>query len=243
MLRLWRRAVRLGFYLLYNQLAWTYDAVAWFVSGGEWSAWRRAGLQCITAPRGSVVLEAAFGTGALHVEMATRGWRTIGIDRSRAMGRIAGRRLMRAGVTSGLVTASVTAIPLGSRTADAVVCTFPSDFIVDSAALTELHRVLKPGGEIAVVVHGVLLRGVWRRVVDVLFQATGQGSVAGSGVPAPELLEMRYLKLSSAFVAAGFDVRVVPMITPRGYAVVLTGHAAPGITEAETSVRRAILRK
>ncbi|MBK9122771.1 MAG: methyltransferase domain-containing protein [Chloroflexi bacterium] len=227
MLAAWRRLVRFGFHLLYNQLAWTYDAVAWVVSGGEWSSWRRTALQCITVPRGAVVLEVGFGTGSLHVELALRGWKSIGVDRSRAMGRIARRRAARSGVQSCLLTASAMAVPLGTGAVDALVCTFPSDYIVDAAALAELHRVLKPGAEIAVVVHGVLMRGVWRRFTDVLFQATGQGSITGSYVPSPEPLEMRYLRLTSAFLAAGLDVHAVPMITPRGYAVVLKGQSVP----------------
>lgn len=227
MLGLWRRLVRFGFDLLYNQLAWTYEAVAWIVSGGEWSAWRRTALQCITVPRGAVVLEVGFGTGVLLAELAQRGWKVIGIDRSRAMGRIARHRLVRVRVSSCLLTASAMAVPLGSRSVDALVCTFPSDYIIDSAALAEFHRVLKPGAEIAVVVHGVLMRGLWRRFTDVLFQATGQGSITGSYVPSPEPLEMRYLRLTSVFLAAGLDVHAVPMITRRGYAIVLTGQAAP----------------
>ncbi|GIK27517.1 MAG: class I SAM-dependent methyltransferase [Chloroflexi bacterium] len=226
MLGLWRQVVRLGFHLLYHQFAWMYDAVAWIVSGGEWSAWRRTALQCVNPPDDALVLEVGFGTGALHVEMAARGWRMIGLDRSRAMARITRSRLSRAGVRTSLITASAVAIPLGASTVDAIVCTFPSDYIVDAAALGEFRRALKPGAEIAVVVHGVLTRGMWRRVTDALFRVTGQGSIVADRVPSHDQLVTRYRRLTAAFRAAELDVRPIPMTTPNGYAVVLTGRSA-----------------
>src|SRR5690606_30869240 len=49
---LWWRLVRFGFHLLYNQFAWTYDAVAFLVSAGEWHAWQRAAISALNLPSG-----------------------------------------------------------------------------------------------------------------------------------------------------------------------------------------------
>ena len=52
--------LRIGFHLLYNELAWSYDLVSWAVSLGQWRTWGRASLRYLLGPR---VLEVAFGTG------------------------------------------------------------------------------------------------------------------------------------------------------------------------------------
>ena len=41
---LWKRLVSFGFRLLYHELAWSYDLVAWLVSCGQWQNWGRAAL-------------------------------------------------------------------------------------------------------------------------------------------------------------------------------------------------------
>src|SRR5581483_5728728 len=43
--------LRLAFHLLYHQLAWAYDTVAWLVSGGAWRAWARATLPYLDGRR------------------------------------------------------------------------------------------------------------------------------------------------------------------------------------------------
>jgi ubiquinone/menaquinone biosynthesis C-methylase UbiE len=62
-----RRAVKLGFHLLYHQFAFTYDAVAWFVSLGQWQAWGQAALKRVRGPR---VLEIGHGPGHLLIALA-----------------------------------------------------------------------------------------------------------------------------------------------------------------------------
>jgi hypothetical protein len=64
---LWWRLVRFGFRLLYNEMAFTYDAVSAVVSLGEWRSWQRAALNFLpplSAPRA--------GAGARHGQLAAR---------------------------------------------------------------------------------------------------------------------------------------------------------------------------
>ena len=65
-----RQLIQLGFHLLYHQLAFTYDAVAWLVSLGQWPAWRRLALQFVQP---GPILELAYGTGGLFVDMIEAG--------------------------------------------------------------------------------------------------------------------------------------------------------------------------
>ena len=56
-IRWWRRGVRAGFRLLYNELAWTYDGVSKAVSFGQWRCWGQQVLRHLDAAPGAPVLE------------------------------------------------------------------------------------------------------------------------------------------------------------------------------------------
>ena len=75
--------LRRYFQLLYHQLAWTYDFVAWTVSLGQWNAWVRAVLPHI---HNSFVLELGHGPGHLQIALNQRGTPCIGVDQSPQMG-------------------------------------------------------------------------------------------------------------------------------------------------------------
>lgn len=92
MTSLWRSFIRTFFRLLYHELAWTYDLVAWFVSFGQWKAWGRAAISRLRGPR---VLELAHGPGHLLVAMTRAGLAPVGLDLSPQMGRLARARLER----------------------------------------------------------------------------------------------------------------------------------------------------
>src|SRR5512139_3093345 len=90
-----RRLIRFGFRLLYHELAFTYDAVAWLVSLGQWQAWGRTALARVRGPR---VLEIGHGPGHLLIALARSDRQPIGIDLSPQMIRLAQRHIRQAGV-------------------------------------------------------------------------------------------------------------------------------------------------
>jgi len=144
----WTRVLWHASRLLYAQLAWSYDLVAWVVSGGQWRAWTRVGLQGLPAAR---VLEIAFGPGHLQRERADAGAPLIGIDRSPQMARQAARRLRRGGHAPRLVRGDVRHLPFAPGRLDGVLSTFPAEFILDPATHREVARVLAPGGTFVVI--------------------------------------------------------------------------------------------
>jgi ubiquinone/menaquinone biosynthesis C-methylase UbiE len=168
--------VRFGFRLLYNELAWTYDFVAWVVSFGQWKAWGRTTIPHL---RGKRVLELAHGPGHLLVAMAERGLSPVGLDLSPAMSRQARQRLLKSdGPTIPLVRARAQALPFRDGCFDSAVATFPSEYIMAWETLCGVARVLKPEGRL-VVAGGVLLSG-WdplSRFIWWLYRITGQGDV------------------------------------------------------------------
>lgn len=164
--------VKFGFYLLYHQFAWTYDAVAWSVSFGQWSAWRRLALNYARPGR---TLELAYGTGGLFVDMLNQGQQPVGIDLSPYMAAIARRRVLQHGFPLRLSQASALNLPFPDQQFDTVIATFPTNYIFKPETLETVHRVLRPQGRLVIVLAGEL-RGPWpiRPFIDWLYYITNQ---------------------------------------------------------------------
>lgn len=171
----------LAFYLLYNQLAWTYDLVAWLVSFGQWGAWRRTAILFLQE---GPILELGYGTGGLMASMAARNLPVVGLDLSPYMARQARRRLLRQGTDPRLVRGRAQHLPFPDASFANVVATFPTDFILEPKTLISIAQVLQPGGCLVIVVIGDLKSfGPLRRFVDWLYRITGQHET-----PEPKLL-------------------------------------------------------
>ena len=189
--------LRFGFRLLYNELAFTYDAVSWMVSLGEWRSWQRAAIPHLNVPAGSAILEIAHGTANLHLDLRNMGYRMTGLDLSPYMGAIARRKLLRHSLTAHLVRGKAQALPFPDASFDAVVSTFPTEFIVDPATIREIYRVLKSGARLVFVPNGALTgRGVIEQGVELAYKATGQRGMW------PEHIMDR-------FTAAGFTLTIL----------------------------------
>jgi len=134
--------------LLYHQFAWAYDAVAWLVSWGHWSTWRLAALDYLP---GGALLEVGFGTGSLLIELAKKGERVVGLEASSQMHQVTAFKLHRENLTVKRVQGRTQALPFPDRNFDAIVSTFPAEFIVEEASLREFYRVLKLDGRVVIV--------------------------------------------------------------------------------------------
>jgi ubiquinone/menaquinone biosynthesis C-methylase UbiE len=147
-------ALRFAFHLLYYPLAFTYDAVAWIVSAGEWADWRRCVLPYL--PTGPV-LEIAHGTGTLSLDLAAAGFSVTAVDLSPAMSRIAaGKKRSRDRRTArpagpAFVRADVIRLPFRDECFASATATFPAEFIFDRRTIREAARVLRPGGRWIIV--------------------------------------------------------------------------------------------
>ena len=168
-----RRFIQFGFRLLYHELAFTYDAVAWLVSLGQWQAWGRTALDRVRGPR---VLEIGHGPGHLLIALARSGTlRPIGIDLSPQMIRMAQRNIRQAGVQVPQVQCRVQALPFRSGAFDSVVSTFPTDYIAAEATLREVQRVTNERGRVIVVFGAQLIgREPSKVLIEWLYRITGQ---------------------------------------------------------------------
>lgn len=170
-----RRFLKLGFYLLYNPLAFTYDVVAAAVSMGQWQTWARTALDWVRGPR---VLELGHGPGHLLIALARSGRKPIGLDLSPNMIAQAQRRIRRTGLSIPQVRCRVQALPFRSGAFDSVVATFPTEYIADAATAHEVARVTNERGRLVVVLGAQLGgQGVSSRVIDWLYRITGQRDV------------------------------------------------------------------
>ena len=168
------RAVRWAFARFYREFAWTYDPVAAAVSGGRWGAWGQAALPYV---RGRV-LELGCGTGNLQQALAPQCdlW-AVGLDASPQMLAITRRRLTASSIPANLARAFAQALPFPATSFDSVVATFPTEYIIDTATLAELRRVLRPGGRVVVALAAAFSSdGLYQRMLDLLYRATLQRS-------------------------------------------------------------------
>ncbi|HSJ55784.1 MAG TPA: methyltransferase domain-containing protein [Anaerolineae bacterium] len=180
MTRLWRRLIGLGFRLLYNELAWLYDLVAWVTSLGLWRRWARTAAGFL--PEGGRVLEVAFGPGHLLAYLAGAGYQVAGLDLSRNMVRLAMRRLRKRRLAAALVRGRAEELPFAPAAFDAIVLTFPTPFVYDPKWLAQARRVLRPGGRFVVVEVATFERaGAAGRVLEWAYAVTGQRG----GSPSP----------------------------------------------------------
>ncbi len=174
--KIWWRGVRFGFRLLYNEMAWTYDGVAWMVSLGQWRNWQRTALKHLPSSEG-IILELAHGTGNLQIDLHTAGYQSIGLDLSRAMGTIARRKLKRHHIVPRLVRGRGQVLPFPDQCFNAVVTTFPTPFIFEQETLKEIHRVLKPKGQLIIVLNGLITsKDIISRTLEFAYRITGQRS-------------------------------------------------------------------
>lgn len=244
----WWWLVRLGFRLLYNELAWTYDAVSWLVSLGQWRAWQRAAVTwlfgsnqySVISNQWSVtdncllntdywILELAHGPGHLLPTLAAAGGRVVGLDLSPAMGRLAQQKLRQAGLLGrvALVRGRAQELPFANGTFDGVLSTFPTEFILQSATLAAVYRVLRPGGRFVIVPEGHLSgHDPLSRFIEWLYEITGQrgGDFAAGDDhfwPGPGAF---WQEIGERFRAAGFRLQVERVHLPRSGVTVVVAH-------------------
>jgi ubiquinone/menaquinone biosynthesis C-methylase UbiE len=198
-LRAHRRAVRWAFHHFYREFAWSYDGVAWLVSGGLWRRWTLAALPALQGR----VLELGFGTGHAQLALAARP-AVAGLDASPQMAAIAGGRLRRAGFQPRLARGAAQALPFPGGAFDTVLATFPAEYILDPATHAEIRRVLAPGGRLVVVPVAQLDSSPYAAFIDLIYRLTLQAPPrrAGPG-PIGVQLPIAGMRFTRRWVAVG----------------------------------------
>jgi ubiquinone/menaquinone biosynthesis C-methylase UbiE len=181
--RFLRASLRLFFKHLYTTFAWAYDLVAWTSSIGQWKTWQSVALE--TLPNDNI-LELGHGPGHLLLKIAQNNQAGYGVEASAQMGRIAAKRLQKHGYKSHVIQALVQRLPLMSEYFSGVLSTFPSEYIIDPETLSEVWRVLQPGGKFVIVSSARITgRNLPDRLAAWLYRITGQSGELQDGWAEP----------------------------------------------------------
>jgi ubiquinone/menaquinone biosynthesis C-methylase UbiE len=181
--RFLRASLRLFFKHLYTTFAWAYDLVAWTSSLGQWKVWQSTALEIL--PDGNI-LELGHGPGHLLLKLAQNNQVGFGVDASAQMGCIASKRLHKHGYKTNVIQALGQRLPLMSGHFSSVLSTFPSEYIIDPDTLSEVWRVLQPGGAFVIVSSARISgRNLPDRFAAWLYRITGQSGKLHEGWAEP----------------------------------------------------------
>jgi len=141
---------------MFNDIAKRYDFLNRFLSAGIDVRWRKKALQQLIAAQPKSILDVATGTAdvAILADNILKPEKTTGIDISDGMLEIGRQKIDKLGLNNKitLLNGDSEAINFPDNTFDAVTVAFGvRNFQHLEAGLTEIKRVLKPGGKLVVL--------------------------------------------------------------------------------------------
>jgi demethylmenaquinone methyltransferase/2-methoxy-6-polyprenyl-1,4-benzoquinol methylase len=138
---------------LFTPLPQRYDRLAELLSFGQNGRWRHAMVSAIAAAPGQTVLDVASGTAGVALQIAERtGASVVGVDLTEQLLRRGQRNVAEAGQGDRirLTAGRAELLPFADATFDALTFTYLLRYVLDpQATLSELARVVKPGGRVA----------------------------------------------------------------------------------------------
>ncbi len=160
---------------MFGEISGRYDLMNTLMTAGRHHAWRRGAARALVRP-GDRIVDVGCGTGDLSFACLEAGASAVtGLDFAPAM---VARSRQKASAR-GIEVAAASAFGVGDATqlplADASVDGWCSAFVVRNipeldTALAEAHRVLRPGGRLAVLEIPRMDRGLLRPLARVHFQ-------------------------------------------------------------------------
>lgn len=133
---------------LFARIAGYYDPLNTIISFGLHGRWRRATLQALAPQAGCLCLDLAAGTGDLAMAVQRLGGRPVALDLTPEMLQVARRR---SGGALPLLVGDAFALPFKDATFDCATLGFALRHSREDLPelLSELRRVIKPGGRVA----------------------------------------------------------------------------------------------
>ena len=148
---------------MFSSIAARYDLANSVLSFGIHHGWRRRLLSLVESNPRAVVLDLCTGTGDLLPLLRRRFGSVVGADFCRPMLMQGVRKeLVRSGAGAGLVQADGLRLPFADRSFDIVTVAFGVRNFEDlERGLSEIYRVLKPGGDALILEFGQPTIPLW----------------------------------------------------------------------------------
>jgi ubiquinone/menaquinone biosynthesis methyltransferase len=132
---------------LFATIADRYDVITVLLSYGQDRRWKRRLAELSGATAGTQVLDLACGTGDIAFALAARGASVTGLDVTHRMVQLARERGFRTAARAHFVTGDMMALPFPDEAFDVVTTGYGIRNVPEiSPAISEMWRVLKPGG-------------------------------------------------------------------------------------------------
>lgn len=138
---------------MFNDIAPTYDKLNHILSLNVDKSWRRKAVKHIVSRKPQRVLDIACGTGDFTIALAQAGVpELLGVDISEGMLEVGRRKVADLGLNIEMRVDDSEQLSLADDSVDAVSVAFGvRNFEHLQQGLNEMHRVIRPGGEVCVV--------------------------------------------------------------------------------------------
>lgn len=159
---------------MFATIAARYDLLNHLLSGNIDKRWRRLVAKTLfdtLSDRHARILDVACGTGDLSLTLRDNGQaRIVGLDFCRPMLAIAASKSSRSGSPLLFIEGDALDLPFGDRSFEAATIAFGLRNLASvEAGFTELLRILKPGGRVAVLEFSKPQALVWRSFFKIYF--------------------------------------------------------------------------
>ncbi len=198
---------------MFDSIAARYDMMNRLLSLGRDSYWRQAAAKRLRASEPKDLLDIATGTADLLISCLRHNSsisRAVGVDISEKMLKIAEKKLKNGNFNSRseLVCASASRLPMQSNSFDAVVAGFGvRNFSDVAAAVSEIWRVLRPGGNFVVIEFATPNSKLLRSLFNFYM-----GTVAPSLASLLSMNKNAYKYLNSSIKLFGFPEKFVDVL-------------------------------
>lgn len=194
---------------MFDEVAEKYDLANNLLSFGAAGAWRKEVAKQVNPTAGQVILDLAAGTGSSSIVFLKPGVKVVAADFSKGMLEVGKRKHPEL----EFVFADAANLPFKDKEFDSVTISFGLRNVQDTnKALTEMFRVLKPGGKLVIcefsaipnkVLHGLYrfyLKNILPRIVRLVSKTPEAYSYLAESIDAWP----RQQELASKIAAAGY---------------------------------------
>jgi len=224
---------------MFDAIAARYDFLNHLLSAGIDRYWRARAIRSLRLTGRETLLDLCTGTGDLAIAAAAprRAARVVGLDFAAAMLHVGQEKVARAGLARRvrLLRGDAMRIPLAAASVDAVTIAFGIRNVADpAAACRDIHRVLRPGGRLAILEFGLprapVVRSLYlwyfRHVLPRIGRLVSRHTAAYDYLPASVGAFPPPETFAGVLRAAGFaDVAVSPLTF--GIVYLYSGTVAP----------------